>query len=171
MLKTVWHEGVATGYELTGADSKRLKLFFISLLWRASVSTHSFYKRVSIGPWEEHARKMVRAADPGKADEFGVVLAKFDARWGNTILNPHAGKLVGINYVQFYLGGFVGYIKTDRRQWPEPLSQFLVTPESCVLVVGRDTAGSPELPVLREMARQPKNARFTQRRNNDRGTS
>lgn len=30
----------------------KLKLFFVSLLWRASVSQQSFFKRISLGPFE-----------------------------------------------------------------------------------------------------------------------
>src|SRR5262245_48953601 len=48
------------GYELSEAwRYDLLKLFFISVAWRASVSTHDFYKRISLGPFEAAAKVML----------------------------------------------------------------------------------------------------------------
>ena len=33
-------------------DYQKLKLFFLSLLWRASESSHNFYRRIKLGPHE-----------------------------------------------------------------------------------------------------------------------
>ena len=153
----ITHGERVIGYEIEEWDYERLKLFFVSLLWRASVSSHAFYSRVSLGPWESTAREMIRDADPGSAETFCVTLAKFDETWGDSILDPHRAKWSGVNYVQFYLGGFVAYIKVDRRAPPEPFSKFVVAPNARLRIIGRDMVASPEMRVLKDIVRRPKN--------------
>jgi len=64
------------GYTLEGIDYPRLKLFFLSLIWRASVSTHPYYKEVRLGPYESVIRGMLKTKDPGKSSRFPVMLGE-----------------------------------------------------------------------------------------------
>src|SRR5205085_1866871 len=75
---TLYHGQTIAGWRIDKFDYRALKLFFISLLWRASVSTHEFYRRVSVGPFEDELRQMMAGKDPGPAETFAVTLAKFD---------------------------------------------------------------------------------------------
>jgi hypothetical protein len=103
------------GWTITRFDYRLLKLFFLSLLWRASVSTHEFYRRVSIGPFETELRAMIANADPGAAETFAVTLSRFDHPALRAMLDPHPERHDGVNYCRFYLAGFVAHIKVDRR--------------------------------------------------------
>jgi hypothetical protein len=52
---------------------QKIKLFFISLLWRMGVSSLEEFRNVEIGENEEILRKRIIDANPGKSHEYPVV--------------------------------------------------------------------------------------------------
>jgi hypothetical protein len=50
--KPIYLEKQAIAYVYEQYDYKDLKLFFLSLLWRASESSHCFYQHIKLGPHE-----------------------------------------------------------------------------------------------------------------------
>lgn len=149
------------GYEIAEWRYDLLKLFFISLLWRATVSTHPVFQRIKLGPFEDVALRMLREGTPGSAQDFGVALAKFDTRNGRAILDPHLERIEGINYARFYLGLYVAYIKVDSRESPEWVRPFLLAPGGPLKIIGRDLKEGRELAVLRGILNKPQNRRRT----------
>ena len=75
--KELTHNGKVAGYKIDNFDYNLLKLFFISILWRASVSTQDFYAKIDIGPFEDAAKKLIWNNTPGGPEDFSCVLAKF----------------------------------------------------------------------------------------------
>ena len=142
------HEDLVYGYELDSYDYPQLKSFFISLLWRASISTHAFYRRISLGPYESIALDMFKSEDPIPPDSFSVILAKFDHPYGKSMLCPISTKFSGINYNQFYLGGYIAYIKTDNRPTPKPFSELMLSPNLPLKIISREFLVSKEYPLF-----------------------
>ena len=67
-------EGTITWVE--GIDYSRFKLFQLSILWRAGVTTREFFSKVTLGPHAERLREMLLAEDPGekaKGRVYGLV--------------------------------------------------------------------------------------------------
>lgn len=62
---------------LSGLDYKKLKLFHLSLLWRASVSKEKFFQGISIGPHEEKIRKLLNSEEPGLPSQYPVTCTAF----------------------------------------------------------------------------------------------
>ena len=58
---------------LRDVDYTQLRLFYLSLLWRMSVSTHPYFKEVSLGPHEEVLRRMLLEGRPGEPDQYGLL--------------------------------------------------------------------------------------------------
>lgn len=144
--------GKIIGYETNEFRYDLLKLFFISLIWRASISNHPFFKRINLGPFEPIAKYMLQSSDPGAPDDFGVVLAHFDHQLGSAILDPHPEKFKpGINYNRFYLSRFIAYIKTDKRSASGSFKELQMHPLSSLKIISRDLAKSNELPLLYKM--------------------
>jgi hypothetical protein len=133
-------------------DYKLLKLFFVSLLWRASVSTHEFYRRVDIKSFEQEMRDMILAENPGAPETFAVTLSRFDHPAYRGIFDPHRDRFDGINYVRFYLAGFVAHIKVDRRPPPDFLSSFVIRAGAPIIVLLRSRQ-SKDAAAMREIAR------------------
>lgn len=152
------HEAIYDGpavvaWRIRTFEYSQLKLFFLSLLWRASVSTQDFYRRVSTGPFEEELRTMIAAREPGEPTRFAVVLARFDAPGYTAMLDPHPDRYDGVNYLRFYLAGFVAYIKVDRRPPIEPLAGFILRPDTPITVLRRSAREGKDGVVMRELAR------------------
>jgi hypothetical protein len=56
---------------VTGVDYAKLRLFQLSVLWRASVATGSFFKNVDLGPKHEQIiRGWLLAENPGPDDRY-----------------------------------------------------------------------------------------------------
>jgi hypothetical protein len=139
------------GYEVPYYNYATLKLFFISLLWRAGISKHSFYAKVKLGPYEALLRNYIAQKNPGTGDEFAVTLAKFNYHLV-PFFDPHPEKFEAINYYRFYLGSYVAYIKIDKRQSPKFHSEVMLKPNAPLLIIGRELEGSKEFSLMKKIA-------------------
>lgn len=116
-------------------DYRKLKLFFLSVLWRSAVSTQPFFKRVDLGPQLDLLHSLLAKQIPGTKDDFAVNIARFeptrtrhvDPKYG--FLNP--GKICygPVNYIRFWLSDFTVIVKVDRRPATEPLKSFCLAPD------------------------------------------
>ncbi|MEW5910812.1 MAG: hypothetical protein AB1659_13490, partial [Thermodesulfobacteriota bacterium] len=70
------HNGRKLAFKME-VDYVKLKLFFISLLWRAAVSNLYFFRRIDVGPFADQLKQMILKGDPGNPETFAIVLAKF----------------------------------------------------------------------------------------------
>ena len=143
--------GNVIGYEVQNYNYSLLKLFFISLLWRAGVSKHSFYAKVKLGPYESLIKEHIAEKKPGTGEDFSVTLAKFNHKLV-PFFDPHPEKFEGINYYRFYLGSYVAYIKTDKRKTPKFHSEVMIKPNMPLLIVGRELERSKEFPLMKKIA-------------------
>ena len=90
---------------------KLLKLFQISILWKAHHSTHPLFRNVNVGKkHEKKLREMLLADQPGEPHEYGCVTA--EAKFGKRTLddfipNVMHHKTNGYNSYTFIFAGFV----------------------------------------------------------------
>jgi len=73
-LRTTGGDGYVT---IENVDYKPLKLFQISILWRASVSKRAFFNKVDLGPHECKIRQMLLTKNPGNPDLYGCIMIAF----------------------------------------------------------------------------------------------
>lgn len=129
-FKEQWYDGGllpdrldAPRHQVIGLDYTRTRLLHLSILWRASVSQHSMFRNVSLGPLEGTLCEMLLADDPGKPHEFhwttnvlvleGTVLDGF-------IFEPTAYRLGGRHIYMFTYGGCAWFFVASRepvRSW------------------------------------------------------
>jgi hypothetical protein len=132
-------------------DYRLLKLFAISVLWRAAVASHDFYNRVQLGPFEARAKEMLRSRDPGDSEEFAVWWAVFDIESPPAIMDPFRERYEGVTTYRIYFGKVVGYIKVDRRPTPDPFKDLTLAPDRDLIFVGRDYENSKDREVMRKV--------------------
>jgi hypothetical protein len=132
------------------ADAELVNKFIISVLWRASISSHYFFARVKLGPYEGIIRDMLldRAQDEGRVQ---TVLAEFDKE-DRSILNPHQTRTDHVRYWVIYANRFVLYTKTDKLRTPNGLANLVLKKGSVVTSVVRPWEGSKEYPLLARLA-------------------
>lgn len=110
------HNGETVAFQITEYDYHKLKLFFLSVLWRASASSQHFFRRVNLGPHEESIRNALLEGNPGDSECFSVCLAKWsDHPDGAGMMDPYRTRFDGLNYYVMYLEHYIVYFKVDRR--------------------------------------------------------
>lgn len=133
-------------------DYSLLKLFGVSLLWRASASTHPFFKRVQIGPHDEIIKRMIRDQSPGGEDDYSIILSRFNMRDKASIIqDPFRTKYDGLNFYRFYFNSYCMEIKVDKRPIKGLFRSFMISPNSPLTICERDLAKSKELEIAKSI--------------------
>lgn len=101
-------------------DYAQLKLFVLSVLWRASVSSQPSFSKIQLGKHELIIADMIRNHNPGGLDEFPVILARLvGQRSPNVIFAPYQQPSPeGINFAMLFLPSIKIMIKVDQRPLP-----------------------------------------------------
>lgn len=101
---------LTNGIEVTELDYSRLKLFGLSVLWRAGVAKHLMFSRVSLGRHEPILRRMIEHGDPGRADQYGFIVIGISGEHGaqsDWIDQPERVPLDGHTCYRFVFAGFM----------------------------------------------------------------
>ena len=149
-------KGEKEGCRLDNVNYNYLKLFFLSVLWKASVSTRKEFSKINTGPFEQELKKMINGGDPGDQNTFSVTITRFNDYLGkNFLLNPHETRIDELNYYIFYLGaGYKVYIKVDRRPLSGVLAAIILKPnQPFYILFNKDFSKSKELDILRNIVR------------------
>ena len=145
--------GQRIAYVETAIDYVKLKLFFISLLWKAAVSNHYFFSRVNVGSFEPQLRRMILKGDPGDPDTFAIVMSKCEDQLGPIVLNPQPERWDEINYYRFFLAGYMAYIKVDRRPASDVMGKLALNPEKPLIIILRALRTNKDFKVMKNIAK------------------
>lgn len=146
----MFHNGRHIGYELPAFDYARLKLFVVSVLWRASVSTHPMFYKIDLGPREAVLRQSIQNADPGPVDYFGVLLQAFDSN-DVGILNPHPERFGGVRFCRFYLAHVIAFVKVDARDFDPLFRHLALAPGKPLRIAQKEFMSSPERAIMKRL--------------------
>jgi len=149
-IEKIRSNGEVTAYRLNEVDTDLIKLFVISLLWRASISRQDFYKKVNLGPLEQKAKDLVWEGSTGNRHDFSFVLAKFDdtEKISKVILEPHSERWFGRKYYRFYIASYVLYVKVDSQNTPKIWERFISSDNTLLLFSRGKLEDSKEYPML-----------------------
>jgi hypothetical protein len=107
-------------YLVENADYHKLKLFFLSMLWRAHSSSLNFFSHVNLGSHEPIFRSCISTGKAPPSDEYEVVLFHLiNQPHPLGIIPPWKHKADGINVYRFYLPELIALIKVDKRPLPK----------------------------------------------------
>jgi hypothetical protein len=157
LFKPVVH-GDRIALQAEGVDQELLLRFLVATLWRASVATHQFYRRVRLGKYEIEARRAIDLAS-SMSDSFAAVLSSWPAPSGDVfsahgLMDPFQERWDGVNAYRLYLGRVVAYIKVDRRPFAYPLSDLTLGRHEVLSIVQRDFETSKDFAVMAKAARE-----------------
>jgi hypothetical protein len=133
--KQIFHDsfGKPFAYISKMADYRLFKLFVLSVLWRASVSSLNFFQEIHLSPHEEKIRKMLENNDPQFKDNYSVLcLYQTNHKYPSTVIPPFQQRIdSGINFCRLYLPlGIIFVIKVDSRPLPKDLLPWIVKSNS-----------------------------------------
>ncbi len=134
-------------------DYARFKLFALSILWRAGVSSEPFFREVSLGPHEERLRVRLLANDPGRSSEYPFVLTLVlyeDQLLSGLIMEPEKTKLAGHHAYRFVFSGLVWIFVVSNHLIPNILQDAAINEAGQFKLLPKSVA---DLPFIREQAR------------------
>ncbi len=137
---------------------KDLKLFFISHLLRAHLSSQDFYGRVELGRYFQEVKNLVLAENPGEIDDFSITLSRWRVgedreEFAKALVSPFRERWDGVNAYRFYLGLTVAYIKVDKRSFRSPFRDVAMSPNRPLYVIERVFENSKDFAALKMIAR------------------
>ena len=96
--------------KISGLDYSQFKLFALSVLWRASATDLPFFSNVNLGKYQEFARKLLAAGDPGRQTQFPILIGGVTLNGeplNGAILEPTRSKVDGHFCYRFLFGGLI----------------------------------------------------------------
>lgn len=108
-----------------------LKLFVLSVLWKASVTSQPFFSRIKLGIYEEQIANVLRTRKAGAYDQFPVVLARIvKQRFPNAMFHPYRQRSPeGINFCVLFLPSIKIKVKLDQRPLPQIFETIVLKPQ------------------------------------------
>jgi hypothetical protein len=123
--------GAARMREFHNLDYRLLKLFFLSVLWRASLSSLPIFRHVSLGPHEETLRNMILSGDAGSEADYATlffILHLDGQHLRDFMVEPTFMRVEGHKCYRLVLSGFVVLIFVSSQQVPDPLPRVVLSP-------------------------------------------
>jgi hypothetical protein len=103
------------GWIFQDINYSSIKLFFLSLLWRAHSAKIKFFDRIDLGPHANRIRNLIENKDASTPDNYSVSLWRSEELQSKAIIAPLTERYDGVTFVKFYLPGYMALIKVDKR--------------------------------------------------------
>ena len=154
-LENITGQGHIVGWQLTNYDYSLLKLFALSILWRAHASSHQAFKKVKLGPHEPLIRNLLLNNDAGSPDQYSVIISRWiDDGFGPVFMDPFSEKYDDVNFYRLYCGKYVFSIKVDSRLTKGSFRDIQLAPERSLTIIARHLRNSKEWPIMQKIARE-----------------
>jgi hypothetical protein len=155
----VLSNGNVTAYQIDKWDEKKLRMFALSVLWRAAVTSHKRFESVSLGPHEPRLRQLILDGDPGSPYDFAVTYSRWrsvsgNEQWTRAQMDPVRFKVEGVNTVHMFFGGGIVGIKCDQRPVPAGWREAVLTPHGPVKFVSLAFETNPFFGILMDGRRR-----------------
>ncbi len=147
-------KGRLVGWQLATYNYSLLKIFALSILWRAHASSHPTFSKVRLGSHEPVIRNLLLNNDAGVPDQYSVIISKWtDDEFGPVFMDPFKEKYAGINFYRVYCGRYVFSIKVDARPTQGSFREIQLMPERSLIIIARNLKQSKEWSVMQKVAR------------------
>ena len=131
---------------LEGLDYKQLRLFGLSVLWRASVSSLHMFEQVKLGPHEEIIRQMILTEDPGMSDQYPFMLApvvRENEVQTDLIMQPTWTRYEGHYGYRFVFGGLAWVFLVSSHKPPFLIANAAVSERGRTIMLISDIEKMP----------------------------
>ncbi len=131
---------------LEGVDYKKIRLFGLSILWRAGISSLQMFEQVKLGPHEEKLRCMLLNEDPGDSDKYPFMLSPVVHQGElqtDLIMQPTWTRSEGHYGYRFVFGGLAWIFIVSSHRPPYVISQAAVSEDGCLTMLISDIEDMP----------------------------
>jgi hypothetical protein len=158
LVEKVARQPVKTGpngqqcYSLLSYDYDKFKLFFLSVLWRMSISTRPLFRNVKLGPFESQLRHRLLRSDAGVTEDFAVFIYRHVDEFGSSMmLATRPERLHGVKVYNVGLPGYLAVIKVDGLGLPLPVGPLVLARGKPLFIGVRDMRKGAELPFVQQI--------------------
>jgi hypothetical protein len=139
--------GNPCAYIAKKANYDLFKLFILSVLWRASVSSIEFYEAIKLGAHEERIQRMLADNNPGSQYDYPIVcFYQFGQHYPSIVLPSFQQRIGGVNFCRLYLPhSLIFLVKVDSRPLSSSLLSGILRPNSPIHFLLFPYFGSPEM--------------------------
>lgn len=155
--KKIYHDynGHSCAYFIESVDYTKLKLFVLSMLWRAHASSHKFFSLIDLGPHATTLCSYISSGIAPSSKEYEVVFFyRVSQQYPGTLIPPWRDRIQGVNIYRFYLPDIVILIKVDKRPMPEPFNVMILKEASPHYIGLLSDINSSEQRYIKEMSKQ-----------------
>lgn len=103
---------------IENVDYKKFRLFQLSILWRAGISSDTMFSQVNLGVHEENIRNMLIQESEPQPEEYSCFLisASYDGGFATDFMtDPIRLKIDGHTFYRFIFGGIVWLFKVSSH--------------------------------------------------------
>ncbi len=123
--------------KIVNLNYSRLKLFQLSVLWRASVATDPTFSQVRLGDHEDRIRSMLLQRNPGEPHEYGCIMfGLYTEEQGvfNALLPPERGRIEGHFCYRFVFGSCGWVFLVSRHTEVFERKKYFIAKDGTVLM-------------------------------------
>jgi hypothetical protein len=138
--------GIATGDPgkfVTGLPYREFKLFLLSLLWRAHVSSRLEYADVELGPHAERIKRMLREGDAGSQAQYPCFVYRFEEPEFNAVSPFFRGRSEGHTMYQLVAASMLLVFMVSARRVADHLVRFAPKEDGSLVVPVISAARTP----------------------------
>ena len=109
----------------TNISYAKMKIFLLSILWRASISSRPLFSEISLGAHEEIIRKMIYDEAPGNINDYPIIIMtsiKDKSMPKDIIFHPSKLRMEGGSRVYNFMIGaiyYLFYVNSKSHSLPE----------------------------------------------------
>lgn len=155
----------STHIKLDNFDYSNLKLFFMSILWKADTSKNDFYRQVNIGKkHHEILREFIKNQTQINWQNYAIFMERFNSNRpaASIMRSPQKSKMEDITFYTFYMAAFKVHIKCDSREIPKYMSEHFLRDNKPLFIPLIQFEGSQEESEYINASRLPKNTNLWQ---------
>ena len=134
-------------------EINKLRLFFITLLWRMHATDRPMFNIVRLGKYESKFKQATLELNPNAIPEMDVILAKYDV-FNTSILGPMVHRIGGVNGYSVSFAGWSCWLKIDSRKTPSLFAEIALSNGNPLRVLRRQFSSSPEAGALIKILKQ-----------------
>ncbi len=119
----------------------KFKIFLLSILWRASISSRPFFSDINLGPHEEIMRKMIYDGDPREVDDYPIFFMTYvndKSIPKGLITQPSQIRTKsGHRMYVFIIGGmiYMFYVNSKNHKLPEYVLSETIKPDNTMNII------------------------------------
>lgn len=123
---------------INNIDYKLLKLFLLSILWRASISKRQTFREVSLGLYEEKIRMKLFENEPSTDNDIPIVVLS----WNNdnvipndVIMQPMKHRYDGKTFYSLTFNGYIVQYFISENAIPEAFNDFRLKEDNSLSII------------------------------------